>query len=381
MVEKDFMDTAVEEYLGQPAPVTPPPVAEQGAIDTPPAQIPATPTETPPAEAAPVAQSRTTEEVLTEFNKLAGTSFDNLDKVKSFVDAYSKYPEIEEQVKVIPELVDAFSKIENPLSYFRDETDFKVSQLLKDQKYQGKENIINGILRGNLEEVPDVKVIELASQLNAKQGVRNPLRAELKSIGVDPDDVLEDYESLDDDTKDLLKIRADQYRDQLKTLGSDIKPPSFEGTVIERLINQKKAASEEREVKMGKVVPVAKAIISEVKEIPITDDFKLKLELTADEINAYSSELSEAIVAGKFNVSTEEGKKQVYGAILDMIRADYFDKAVTALSNYLVSKTQEDMRREFNNETPLKKSEPMAVDASGKDVMTLIAEKMVAQGF
>lgn len=381
MADRDFMDTAVEEYLGQPAPEATPPVAEKGATDTPPAQIPATPTETPPVEAAPVAPSRTPEEVLTEFNKLAGTSFDNLDKVKSFVDAYSKYPEIEEQVKVIPELVDAFSKIENPLSYFRDETDFKVSQLLKDQKYQGKENIINGILRGNLEEVPDVKVIELASQLNAKQGVRNPLRAELKSIGVDPDDVLEDYESLDDDTKDLLKIRADQYRDQLKTLGSDIKPPSFEGTVIERLINQKKAASEEREVKMGKVVPVAKAIISEVKEIPITDDFKLKLELTADEINAYSGELSEAIVAGKFNVSTEEGKKQVYGAILDMIRADYFDKAVTALSNYLVSKTQEDMRREFNNETPLKKSEPMAVDASGKDVMTLIAEHMVAQGF
>lgn len=381
MADRDFMDTAVEEYLGQPAPEATPPVAEKGATGTPPAQIPATPTETPPVEAAPVAPSRTPEEVLTEFNKLAGTSFDNLDKVKSFVDAYSKYPEIEEQVKVIPELVDAFSKIENPLSYFRDETDFKVSQLLKDQKYQGKENIINGILRGNLEEVPDVKVIELASQLNAKQGVRNPLRAELKSIGVDPDDVLEDYESLDDDTKDLLKIRADQYRDQLKTLGSDIKPPSFEGTVIERLINQKKAASEEREVKMGKVVPVAKAIISEVKEIPITDDFKLKLELTADEINAYSGELSEAIVAGKFNVSTEEGKKQVYGAILDMIRADYFDKAVTALSNYLVSKTQEDMRREFNNETPLKKSEPMAVDASGKDVMTLIAEHMVAQGF
>lgn len=379
--EKDFMEMAVEEYLGEPIPQEPPaPAPDTGeppvapATETPPQEL--------PVEASPAVPPVFGEvDVLQKFNELAGTSFESIDKAKAFAETYKKFPNMEEQVKILPELVDALSKVENPMNYFRDEVEFKVSQLSKDERYKGKEEIVKGILNNNLEELADVKVIELASQLNAKQGVRNPLRAELRSIGVDPDDVLENYDGLDDDTKDLLKIRADQYRDKLKDFGSEIKPPSFEGTIVERLLNQKKTAVEETAAKVGKIKPIAKGIVSEIKEIPITDDFSFKLELTPQDIDTYTEELTEILSSGKYDLSTDDGKKMVYGAIVDMFRSDYFDKAVSALVSHLTSKTEERMRREFNNETPLEKREPLSGGNKDKDMITLMAEQMVSRGF
>jgi len=383
MAEKDFMDEAVSEYLGeqqqQPESVPQAPVA-----DAPPGEV-IPPVVTPPvAETPPVqTQSFSQDDVLREWNKLTGTNFDTLDKAKDFANKYSKFSDLEQQAGLIPDLVDALEKAENPMKYFRDETAYKVAMLSKDPKLQGKEDIVNEILRGDLESLNDVKIIAMAAALKASKGVRNPLRAELRSMNIDPDDILGDdvkYDDIDSDTKDLLKIKADSYREELGKLGQDIKAPTFEGTVIERLLSQKKAAKEDFEANMTKVMPIAEGIIGEIKEIKLTDDFNFKLDLTRQQQDYYKQELAQMLVSGRYDLSTEAGKATLYGELMTMIKADNFDKAVSSLASFKATKIEEEMRRKFNNEVPLKKNEPNPSEGRGDDdPMNVAANQLISE--
>lgn len=378
MAEKDFMDTAVSEWMEgeikkpDDQEIAPEPQPNNVAEEQPP--VP--PAETPIPE--PI-KTLTEDEILKEFNRVSGLNFDSFDKVKTLAESATKLPELEERASLIPELLDTIEKIQNPMNYFSDETAFKVSQLAKDERYKGKESIVNEILRNDLNTFDDLHVIQLASNLNAKQGVRNPLRAELKGMNIDPDDVIGNYDDLDDDTKDLLKIKADHYRDELKKIGEGISLPSFEGTKIEQMIAQKKVAKEDFEAKRSKILPVAEGIINEVKELKLTDDFNFKLDLSPDQVKEYSAELADLLSSGQYDISTDAGKNEVFGAILDMFKSDFFDKAIAALVTHKTSKIEEEMRRKFNNEAPLKGSEPPPTDTKdNKDLFTRVAEQMVA---
>jgi hypothetical protein len=322
------------------------------------------------------------DKLLAKFNELSGTNFDNLDKIKDFADKYNKYPELEKQLEVMPELLDIMEKIQNPLNYFKDETAFKVNELSKDAKFAGKEILIDKILRGNLSTANDVDVIAIATQLKAKDGVRNPLRAELKSMGLDPDEVLDNYADLDDDTKDLLKIKADQYRDELPKIGDGINVPTIQGTALERVLNEKKAYKEDLAARKEKLIPLSESIVSQIKDLKVTSDFSFKLDLTPQQVKEYAAELADVVVSGQYDLNTEEGKQQVYGAMVDMFKIDYFDKIVTALANAKTSQTEEDARRRFNNEKPLDKKEPNPIkDETEKHPMQRAAEEMISRGY
>jgi hypothetical protein len=377
--EKDFMDDAAEEYRvgleDQPQAEPQPPVADNPPDDVTPTPVPEP---TPPT---PTGFSQ--DDVLREFNKLTGLNFDTVDKAKDFADKYSKYGDLEQQAGLIPDLVDALEKAENPMKYFRDETAYKVAMLSKEPKYTGKEDIVNEILRGDLESLNDVKIIAMAAALKASKGVRNPLRAELRSMNIDPDDVIgEDvkYDDIDSDTKDLLKIRADSFREELSRLGQDIKAPTFEGTVVERLLNQKKVAKEDFETNLNKVMPIAEGIIGEIKEIKLTDDFNFKLDLTKQQQDSYKQELAKMLVSGRYDLNTDAGKATLYGELMTMIKADNFDKAVSSLSSFKATKIEEEMRRKYNNEVPLGKNEPPPSDEKGDDhPMNRAADQLISE--
>jgi hypothetical protein len=382
--ERDFMDDAADEYrvgLEDQTPIEPqPPVAYTPLGDVTPTPIPEP---TPPVGDIKPTPTFTQEDVLREWNKLTGSNFDTIDKAKDFADKYSKYGDLEQQAGLIPDLVDALEKAENPMKYFRDEIHYKVSMLSKEPKYTGKEDIVNEILRGDLESLNDVKVIALAAALKASKGVRSPLRAELRSMNIDPDDILGDdvkFDDLDNDTKDLLKIKADSFREELSKLGENIKTPSFEGTVVERLLNQKKAAKEDFEANMTKVMPVAEGIIGEIKEIKLTDDFSFKLDLTRQQQDYYKQELAQMLVSGRYDLNTEAGKATLYGELMTMIKADNFDKAVSSLSSFKATKIEEEMRRKYNNEVPLGKNEPPPGDDKGDDdPMNRAANQLISE--
>jgi len=381
MAERDLMDQAVAEFLGESE--TAPPAGAEPIVEVQPITgaepiigEPAAPTPPPGGEQP----TGTTPNELEIFNRLTGLNVESPEKIKEVVDSYLKLKPFENQMEVLPELVNALENAQNPLSYFKDEIAYKVSQITKEAKFAGKENIVDFVLRSDVETLSDVKVIELAAQLRAKEGVRNPLRAELRSMNIDPDEVIDGYDNLDEDTKDLLKIKADQYREELPKIGADIKVPGFEGTVVEQLLNQKKALKEDFEAKKIQVAPVAQGIITEFKElkIPGVEDFAFKLELTPDQIKSYSEELTELLASGQYDARTESGQQEIYGAIQDMFRADFFEVAFKAFSTFKTAQIEETFRQRYNNEKPLGGNEPppQAGGVQG-DIISRVAEQMV----
>lgn len=380
--EKDFTDLAVEEWLGDES------KPEETPVETPLVEIPPVetklenkpPVETQPVQKTPAAKEFTPDELLKEFNKASGLNFENIEKVKDFA---KRFPEMEDQVKVLPDLIKALEQLQNPLSFFKDETAYKVAQLGKEAKYQGKENIIDGILRNDLSSLSDVKIIEIAAMLKSVNGVRNPLRAELRLLGVDPDGVIDmAVEDIDEDTQDILKIKANQYREELKSLGEGIKAPSFEGTTVQQLIEQKKAMEEDFRAKTTQLMPMAAVMLGEIKEIKMTDDFNFKLDLTPEQVKSYSEKVTELILSGNYDIKTSDGKQEIYGAIMDMFKSDFFESATKALASHLSHAKEEEFRRKYNNEAPLTNQEPPPVKTNvEKDLFTIEAERMVARGY
>lgn len=381
--EKDFTDLAVEEWLGEESKPAETPPAETPPVETPPVETPPVSTpkvETPIVETPPDTKGFTPDELMKEFNKASGLSFENIEKVKEFA---KRYPELEDQVKVLPDLINALEQLQNPLSFFSDETAYKVAQLSKDAKYKGKENIINGILRNDLSSLSDVKIIEMAAMLKSVNGVRNPLRAELRLLGVDPDEVIDrEVEDIDEDTQDILKIKANQYREELTNLGEGIKVPSFEGTTVQQLIDQKKAVEEDFRAKTTQLMPMAEVMLKEIKEIKMADDFNFELDLTPEQIKSYSEKVTGLILSGNYDIKTNDGKQEIFAAIMDMFKSDFFDQATKALSSHLVNKKDEEARRKYGNEAPLTNREPPPFKADvEKDLFTIEAERIVARGW
>ena len=380
--ELDLMDAAAKEFFdGQKFETPEIPDEAEETPEQPIAETPETPVaeaETPKEEIADIPQ----EKLLAKFNELSGLQLDSIEKIKDLADKYQKFPELEKQLEVMPELLDIMEKIQNPLNFFKDEIAFKVNELSKDKKYEGKEQLLDKVLRSNLSEIKDVDMIAIASQLKAKDGVRNPLRAELKSMGLDPDEVLENYDDLDDDTKDLLKIKADQFREELPNIGKDIKVPTTEGTTLERVLNEKKASREDLQARKERLMPVSKSIVSQVKDLKITNDFSFKLELTPEQITSYSEELTDIVASGQYDLNTAEGKQAVYGELIEMFKSDFFDKIVTALDTARTSQAEENARRKYDNAKPLDKNEPIpSKDESEKHPMQQAAEEMLGRGW
>ena len=380
--EKDIVDLAVEQMLkgNEDGEQT------QETVDVPadiPVNVPAEPkAEDEPANVEEQVIDIPQDKLLSKFNELSGLNLDSIDKIKDIAEKYNKIPEYEKQLEVMPELLDIMEKIQNPLNYFKDEIAFKVNELSKDKKFEGKEVLIDKILRGNLSEAKDVDVIEIASKLKAKDGVRNPLRAELKSMGLDPDEVLENYDDLDDDTKDLLKIKADELRETLPTIGNDIKVPTIEGTTLERVLNEKKAYKEDLQARKERLMPVSTSIVSQVKDLKITNDFSFKLELTPEQVKDYAEELTDIVASGQYDLNTDEGKKAVYGELIEMLRTDYFDKINAAHETALISRIEENARRKYDNAKPLDKKEPIpSKDESEKHPMQRAAEEIISRGW
>ena len=52
------------------------------------------------------------------------------------------------------------------------------------------------------------------------------------------------------------------------------------------------------------------------------DNFSFKLDLTAEDKQEYSEFLAQAVLSGDFDVKTDEGKRDLYNALMDEIWID-----------------------------------------------------------
>jgi hypothetical protein len=320
------------------------------------------------------------EQMLSAFRKITGTeaTLEDAKKYKDILGELSKTKEIREK---FPLILEKFKQSKDVLSYFEDEIAYKASQLAKDEKYIGKKAAIEELLRSDLKTMGALDTVKLYSKLNAPENVRNSLRYTIKGLGLDPDAVLDNYDEMDEDDKDLFEGFAAKARKELSTIGTDIEVPKIMTDDIEKMLTDElNAKRDDLAAKRSEIQPVALSFVGEVKEFKVSDDFTFKLDLTDEEKRDYADFVTDAIQSGEFNVSTDEGKQALYGAVLDEIWLDKRPAVLKAYETHLRTKIEQEFRIKYNNETPLDDKTKKPEDKGEKiDPMERLFDSMIAE--
>ena len=300
------------------------------------------------------------EKKLAIISQLLGKEFTNEIEIQSFKDKYNTLETNQKYIELIPKLVEKIKTSQNILSYFPDEIAYKVVQLSKQEEYKGKEAVINKVLHSNINELSSLEVIELASKLDAPNNIRNPFRVKLLNLGLDPDLVTENYDSLSDDDKDRIDYLAVSERRILTKLGSDIQiPTTHEMDVLAEYEAELMSSKDDVTAKKNSIAPISKALVGELKELEITDSFKFKLDLTNDERKEYEEFITNAVLSGEYDLNTEKGKSEMWEAIKDLVFINNRKKITIAHEKFIREDEVNKIRQKHNNSQPINKNEPV----------------------
>ena len=319
------------------------------------------------------------EKQLNLFNELTGLNINNLDEVKEYSSVYSQLPDFKKQIDLYPQLLDRLKQTTSISEQFYDETAYKVNQIIiKNPDLKGKESLLNQALRSNLTELKDLDILKISAGIDAPQGVVNPLRAKLSMMGVDVDEALNNYSELSQDDKDKIAMFAGTARKDLSKLSEGIELPESPVDFVAQIEKEQNDAKQALDEKRNKLLPIGNSIVDEVKELKIDDTFNFQLQLTPDEKQAYSEFISEAILAGEFDISKTEGKQQLYAALMDEMFLDKKTEIIAAIKTSVRNQVEEEMRAKYDNEKDLKHQEQHSGD-EGKEKSKIVelAEKMV----
>ena len=310
-------------------------------------------------------------------SKLFGREFLTVEEVEAFKTRFSGLETGSKQVDLIPKLLEKLKASQNILSYFPDENAYRAAQLSKLEDYKGKESIINKVLNSNVAELPSLEVIELQARLDAPKGIRNPFRAKLANLGFDPDSVMEGYEGLSEDDKDRIDLLASESRKSLARLGADIElPKSDDSDVLSEMEAELSRAREDQSAKRSSLAPIAEAIVSELKQIEIEDGFNFKLDLSKEDRTELTEFITNAVLSGDYDLSTESGKKEMWTAVQDLVFLNNKAKILPLLSKHIREDEQRKYRQKSNNAIPINKNEPAPAKITSP---TLSANAFLAQ--
>lgn len=326
--------------------------AGQGTEAAPPAE------ETPPVGELDI-DKLDTEKQLKVFNKLTGLNVSSVDDISKIKGAYEQLPELQKKLEIYPTLLEKLKASQDIMSYFPNEAAYKVAQLLKRDEFKGKEAELTRLLNSDVSTLNTMEVVKLYSTLNAPDGVKNPLRYMITKLHLDPDEVINNFDELTEDQQDLFNGFAAESRKALSKIGNDIEVPASNSQDIENLLQSITSSSkDDLEKKRTEIMPVSKELVSKVTEIPVLDDFKFKLEMSEADRDGYAEFLTQAILSGDFNVSTDEGKQELFDALMDEIWVDNRKKIIKAHDTYLREKYDREFREKYDNAAPLNKNTP-----------------------
>ncbi len=325
-------------------------------------------------------ESLDTDAQLKVFNKVTGLNFTNIEDARKYAEVVNQWPKHQKSLELYPTLLEKLKSQQNVMSYFPDETAYKVAQLAKEEQYKGREAELTKLLRSNVSELNSIEIVRLFSALNAPEGVKNPFRYTIKRMGLEPDDVLENFDELSEDDQDLFNGFAFQSRKELAKIGADIAIPTSSNEDLEALLEgQLSSVKDDLEKKRTEIAPVLSSFIDGVTEIKVNDDFSFKLNLTKEDKDSYSSFLTQAVLNGDFDLGTDDGKKELFNALVDEIWVDNRQKILKAQESYLKSKYEKEFMAKFNNEKPLdKKTPPPPKGKTKSNPLVDVAEKMIS---
>ena len=323
----------------------------------------------------------TPEKEIEIFNKLTGLGVDSVDKIKEYSETLNKLPEYQKKLEIYPTLLEKLKASQDVMSHFPDEQTYKVAQLIKNEKYKGKDAELTKVLKSDLSQLPELEIIKLHAGINAPAGVKNPLRFAIRKMGLDPDEVISNFEELSEDDKDLFYGFASQAKEELQGIGKDIEIPKSLNEDIEALLQSEiSSAKDDLANRQKEVMPIASSIVNEIKEFKVDDNFSFKLDLTAEDKQEYSEFLAQAVLSGDFDVKTDEGKRDLYNALMDEIWIDNRDKILKAYETELKTKIEREFREKYDNATPLTKETPKpGSEQTPRSTMVDVIEKMIGE--
>lgn len=323
-------------------------------------------------------ESLDVEKQLAIFNKVTGLGVSSIDDAKKYSEVFNTYPELQKKLELYPTLVEKLKQQQDVMSYFPDETAYKVAQLAKQEQYKGKEGALNKLLYSDVSKLGAMDIVKMHAELNTTEGIKNPFRYTIKKMGLDPDEVINNFDDLSEDDQDLFNGFAAQARKELSQIGSNIEIPKSASEDIEALLSsQITAAKDDLAKKKEQIVPFTKELVDGVKELKVMDDWAFKLDLSAEDKNSYAEFLNEAILSGDFNIATDEGKRELYGALMDEIWLSNKQKVVKALDAHLRTKIEKEFREKYDNATPLNRQTPAPTGGKKQTIVTDIVEQMV----
>jgi hypothetical protein len=252
-----------------------------------------------------------------------------------------------------------------------------VVQLAKDPKYKGKEAVLMQAFKSDLDAMKDLDVIALGASLEKSGKVSNPYRNAIKKIGLDPDEVIENYDELSADDKDALADAADTYREKLKTIRSTVAAPAVNDDIIKQLEEGERVAKDDFAGKVSRVMPISNAIVEGITELEIEDGFKFKVEMSPEQKQSYVEFLTQAIVSGEFNLETDEGKRELKDALETEIWVDNRKKIIKAWDTNLRTRMEEEFRQKYNNEKPLNTNEPVVSSNAPRNLLMDVIGNMI----
>lgn len=320
------------------------------------------------------------EKQLAIFNKVTGLNVATIEEAKKYTNVFNEFPTLQKKMELYPTLVERLKKQQDVLSYFPDETAYKVAQLAKKEEYKGKEGALTKLLRDDITKMTSMDVVKLYAELNAPEGVRNPFRYTIKSLGLDPEEVINNFDELGEDEQDMFTGFAAKSRKDLAAIGKDIEIPQSADEDIERMISEQLSASkDDLEKKRRDISPYTMELVSGVTEIKVADDYAFKVTLSDEEKKNFSGFLNDAILSGDFNVSTDEGKQELYDALMDEIWLARKQDIIKSMKTHYRSSLEKEFRQKYNNETPLDKKTPPNPTKTKTNPNVDAIEKMVME--
>lgn len=315
------------------------------------------------------------EQLLKAFNKVTGLNVETIESIKEYSSVFEKLPENKKNLELFPKLVEKLKESANVLSHFQDSTAYKVAQLSKgDEDYRGKEGIINEILRSDFKSISDLDALKLSASLAAPGSVRNPLRAKIQSMGLDPDDVIGNYDGLSEDDKDTIAMAAASVKKELRQLGEGIEIPEAPADILKDIEAEMTVSKEDLENKMKALSPIATSMVGELKELKVGDDFVFQLELTNEEKTEFSELIVETLASGEFDISTEQGKKELWSTVEDAAWLSKKEVMLEAYANDIREKADEAARLKYENQKPIDRDNPLQKikDADSNPIVDLV---------
>ena len=333
---------------------------------------------------------QTTESVnwLESFSKATGREIKDEEEVKNLLKASDEYStvkaKVEEYEKMIAEKDKALQDYYNPMTYFANEQQYTINQILK-KNPELNYNVVNRIVTTNLGDMADKDVLILNEVLTAKgafdEGVVDRIITKKYGLNVNKDELdeegLRDYKA----QEWIMKKDADKARSELTKLLEVDKPQAIDP------IASKKAQEEANNKQF---------VENKMKWDAFTDNFikkfeKFNVEYALDDKQKDTftfgvDDKFKAVLKEKLPLIAASNNKDVnnpndVNALLEMVHKDFLwlnkESMFKTLREDIVSKLTEEEFKKYHNPkkpstgdtTPLRTSDEERLNQTTRDKM------------